>query len=241
MKVILLFSLIIFSNASKSSEIIFFQNDTLRIIHVLDGIITEWPADKFITDKTTSIEYIVDNDDQTLFLAINIPDRDIQKRILEKGLNLYLDIKGKKRTSKGIEFPAKTETLTSLEGMKLFGFTDADPFLMSLNTLGTANVAIGWDSSYIMHIEYNIPLKMLENNLADLNNKKISIGWELKEYEMPASNNNAQRTETRLVGVSSSGNRTVSRPISNSNNTPNTSQQANVKPATIWTSYTINF
>lgn len=85
--------------------------------------------------------------------------------------------------------------------MKLFGFGDGEPLIQSLRAEGTANIAMAWDSDFVVHIEYNIPLKMLGESLADLNNKKISIGWKLKENSMPANNPPPVRTTSRIVAV----------------------------------------
>jgi len=186
-----------------------FQADTTIISHLLDGNTAEWPREKFVTDQPTKIEYAIDNDNQTLFLAINIPDRSIQKKVMQEGMNLYIDTKGKKKENKGIEFPVRMENISSTENMKLFGFDNAEPFIQNIRTEGTANIAIAWDSSSILHIEYTIPLKLIEKDLSELNNKKISIGWKIEENKMPPSNtiqssNNTTQpvsTSTRLVGV----------------------------------------
>ena len=81
----ILFSLLVFSLFGKSPAITFSianQTDTTIVAHLLDGIVTEWPTEKFITDKATKIEYAVDNNIETLFLALNIPDQNVQKRIM---------------------------------------------------------------------------------------------------------------------------------------------------------------
>ena len=153
-----------------------FQRDTTIISHLLDGNTAEWPPEKFVIDKSTKMEFAIDNDNQTLFLAINIPDRSIQKKVMQEGMNLYIDTKGKKKENKGIEFPVKMENISNTENMKLFGFSNAEPFIQNIKTEGTANIAIAWDSSSVLHIEYNIPMKIFEENLSELNNKKISIG-----------------------------------------------------------------
>ena len=216
------------------------QTDTTIVTHLLDGNTTEWPAEKFMTDKTTRIDYAVDNDNQTLFLAINVPDQNTQKRVMQEGLSLYIDTKGKKKESRGIEFPVKMETLASIEYMKLFGFGNGEPATLSIKTEGTANIAIGWDSSFVMHIEYTIPLKMLEATVADLNNKKISIGWKLEQSEMPpATSQTVTRTSTELVGLRGTtrpGNRNASA-VNNVPVVPSTSSKAQ----SFWTSHTITF
>jgi hypothetical protein len=60
-----------------------------------------------------------------LFLAVSISDKNIQKKAVQEGMNLYIDIKGKKKENRGIEFPAKIEDVPSVEKMRLFGLVGA--------------------------------------------------------------------------------------------------------------------
>ena len=100
-----------------------FLNDSTIIIHQLDGNIEEWPAEKFITDKETKTRVATDNDAQFLFLALSIPDNAIQKKIMQSGINIYIDIKGKKKENLGIEYPVAGNP----GSMRLFGFSDSEP------------------------------------------------------------------------------------------------------------------
>lgn len=216
------------------------QSDTTVINHLLDGKLTEWPTDKFITDKATKMAYAVDNNNEILFLAISVADQNIQKKIMQEGLNLYIDTKGKKKENRGIEFPMKMETIASIESMKLFGFGGGEPVVQSIKTEGTANIAITWDSVFVMHIEYAIPLSMLEQPVADLNNKKINIGWKLEDGGIPATTIQTVTTTTRVVGVPSGSRPSNNRSVSNVNNNPALQSSSN-KSQSVWTSHTITF
>jgi hypothetical protein len=221
-----------------------FQTDTTIITHLLDGNTTEWPTEKFVTDKTTKMDYAIDNDNQTLFLAIIIPDRTIQKKILQEGMNLYIDTKGKKKENKGIEFPVRIENISSTENMKLFGFSNLEPFIQNIKTEGTANIAIEWDSSSILHIEYNIPLKIIEKDLSELNNKKISIGWKIEENKTTSDNTTQPvSTSTRLVGVPAGSKPPSNLPIRSSGPTQKDpiTQPGTGKTQSIWTTHIIVF
>lgn len=230
-----------------------FQTDTTIITHLLDGNTAEWPTEKFTTDKATKMEYAIDNDNQTLFIAVNIPDRSIQKKIMQEGMSLYIDTKGKKKENKGIAFPVRMENISSTENMKLFGFSNAEPFIQNIKTEGTANIAMGWDSSSILHIEYNIPLKIIEADLSELNNKKISIGWKIEENRMTSSNtaqpssNTAQplSTTSRLVAVPAGSRPPPTPPIrsGSSGSTQNDpfSQSTTGKTQSIWATHIIVF
>ena len=221
------------------------QTDTTSIIHLLDGDITEWPQEKFTIDKTTKIRYAFDNDSQMLFLALNIPDRTAQQIIMQKGMSLFIDIKGKKKENQGVEFPLGMENVSNIGNMKVFGFSNTEAVIQNVKTEGTINIAIDWDSSYALNIEYYVPLKMFESSVAELNNKKISIGWKLKENDITSSSVTPVSTTSRVVTVvvpAPAGSRpTNNRNVrSGQNNTPpqtNTSKP----PQSIWTTYTIIF
>ncbi len=83
--------------------------DSGIINHVLDGSTTEWPDDRFEMDKGTNIKYAVDNNAENLFLALIIPDFRTQMKMMRLGMNLYIDMKGKKKENRGIEFPVKRD------------------------------------------------------------------------------------------------------------------------------------
>lgn len=229
-----------FSGGHKSAFNFFslVPEDTTAIIHQLDGNTAEWPKDKFRTDNETKMSYAVDNDNQTLFLAIIISDKTIQKKVLQDGMNLYIDMKGKKKENRGIEFPVKMEDVTSVENMKLFGFSDGEPVIQSLKTEGSANIAIAWDIDFVIHMEYNIPLKMLDETLADLTNKKISIGWKLKESPMPTTTSQNVTTTSRLVAVPAESGPIRNRNVSNVNRNPAPPPTPNKTPS-FWTWYTL--
>jgi hypothetical protein len=135
--------------------------------------------------------------------------------------------------------------------MKLFGFSNAEPFIQNIKTEGTANIAIGWDSSSILHIEYNIPLKIIEEDLSELNNKKISIGWKIEENKTTSSNaaqpsnNTAQpvSTSSRLVGVPAGSRPPPTPPVRSSGPTQNDpfTQPGTGKTQSIWTTHIIVF
>lgn len=81
--------------------------DSSSINHVLDGSIQEWPVTKFKTDDESKVQYAVDNDGKDLFIALNIPEFRTQVKMMRNGMSLFIDAKGKKKESKGIEFPVK--------------------------------------------------------------------------------------------------------------------------------------
>lgn len=259
--------------------------DTGIINHVLDGTVSEWPDDKFETDKGTNIKYAVDNNSENLFLALTIPDFRTQMKMMRLGMNLFIDMKGKKKENRGIEFPVKRDDggfsgersddqrnnrdendqnngqprkpdmkairsamALNLLYMKLFGFTDGDPVQQGIQTDGSAQISFTWDSSNVMYVEYEIPLKMLNENVASLNQKNISIGWKINGIEMPSSTSSSFGTSS--FGNNSSGGsgrggrsgggftRGGGGSGGNSSNFSQADREKMTEPQSFWTKYT---
>jgi hypothetical protein len=148
---------------------------------------------------------------------------------MQSGINLYIDIKGKKKENTGIEYPVES----NLGSMKLFGFSNSEPAILSIISEGTVNIAFSWDSSNVLHVEYNIPLQLLEETVSGLNNKKISVGWKLNESEM----NNGLVT-SQFTPVASGGRNRAAAPSRSGSDFP---QSTTIKYKSFWTSHTIVF
>lgn len=107
-KIILLviFSLpLLVFTTSKANDYSFL--DTSKILHVIDGNLSEWNQTKFETDKETQINFSFDHDLTNLYLAMKISSNSTQMKMMMLGMVLYLDKKGKKREGTGILFPIK--------------------------------------------------------------------------------------------------------------------------------------
>jgi hypothetical protein len=196
-------------------------SDTGHIVHTLDGSINEWPAGRFHLNADSTVEYATDNDGQNLYVAMTIPDFGEQMKIMRNGMKLYIDLKGKKKEGRGIEFPIKGEANSaglgnanvgneqqkkfdkkitrnmmaiSLVALKLFGLNHEEDE-QGLVMPSSVNIAFKWDESDAMHIEYAIPLKLLGEPVS-LNQKDISLGWKINGFESSATTKrNFENTE----------------------------------------------
>ena len=84
-----------------------------------------------------------------------------------------------KRLEKSVDKKAMRSTMAlHLNYMNVFGFDGSEAHDQGLQMPGSINIAFAWDTADAMHIEYTIPLKMLDNSSA-LNQKEISIGWRI--------------------------------------------------------------
>src|SRR5438045_2532165 len=106
---VLSFLLFSFRNRAPDNNYRARSSSDTTIHHILDGKPNEWPVQKFETDIPSEIKYAVDSDPQNLYLALIIPNYRTQMRIMRQGMELYLDTKGKRKESKGIEFPVKSD------------------------------------------------------------------------------------------------------------------------------------
>ena len=99
--------------------------DTGHIAHVLDGLTNEWPASDFHLSDDSTIEYALDNDDKNLYIVMTIPDFGEQMKIMRNGMKIFIDLKGKKKEGKGVEFPIQGEAGSSGLSSPNFASKDA--------------------------------------------------------------------------------------------------------------------
>jgi len=240
-------------------------SDSEHVGHVIDGTTNEWPDSVFHADKETLINYAVDNDGANLFIALRVADFRTQMKMMRQGMTLFIDMRGKKKENMGIEYPVKPEGGYANNGnmaggkpdkkaireamsyhlfaMKLFGFTDAEPVSQGLQVTGSANIAFGWDSSDVMHIEYSIPLSML-GETHSLHNKMISLGWRINGAELQSTSGNTVAVtsiEARPAGGNRGGGSRGQPTVSPANSFPQTSSAASSGEQSFWTKYSFRF
>ena len=201
------------------------DRDTAVINHVLDGSISEWPANKFELDITTGIKYAIDNDAANLYIAMIVPADRTQIKMIAQGMQIYVDAKGKKREEKGIAFPVPRsgggfnngapnqnagrqmpdmKQIRSMMGLnllslQLINFSD-EPKDQELTMPGSAGLQYTWDDADVMYIEYGIPFTFFSDN--SLNQKAISIGWKLNAGDTQGSNGQVTSVTQQVVGRS---------------------------------------
>jgi len=196
-------------------------SDTGYIVHNLDGLTTEWPDNRFHLNDDSTVEYAIDNDDKNLYVAMTIPDFGEQMKIMRNGMKLFIDVKGKKKEGKGIEFPVRETNNSGISNSNYNGAkTGSEPEkkfdkkttrnIMALGIIalklfglnheeeeqgltmhGSVNIAFKWDESDVMHIEYNIPLNLL-GEPSSLHQKDISLGWKINGFERPQGERNSK-------------------------------------------------
>ncbi|MBL0232769.1 MAG: hypothetical protein IPQ08_03795 [Chitinophagaceae bacterium] len=95
---------------SKHIGILPFQPaDSTIIEHNLDGLPTEWPAERFTKDEEDGLQYAFDNDASYLYVIISVKDIPEQMKMMRMSMKMYIDLKGKKKENMGVEFPVKKD------------------------------------------------------------------------------------------------------------------------------------
>ena len=93
--------------------------------------------------------------------------------------------------------------VANIISMNLYGFNEEDQLNQNLETEGSVMIAYDWDSTDVMHIEYMVPLKMLDDKTS-FDQKTISIGWKVKGLELPSGSGGSSG---RPGGAGSAGGR----------------------------------
>jgi hypothetical protein len=97
------------------------QTDTTSIIHSLDGNISEWPSEKFISDKEIKTRFATDNDVQFLFLALYNSRSYYTKENNGRAELIYMLILKERKKNVGIEFPVAKQSRNN-EAFWIFRF-----------------------------------------------------------------------------------------------------------------------
>jgi hypothetical protein len=258
MRLLLLLSIAAMAISFQNSKPIFSRslhsNDSV-INHVLDGSVREWPLQKFETDKGTEIKYAADNDANNLYLAMLIPKFGTQAKIMRNGMKLYIDLKGKKREAKGVEFPVvitqgnfsggerfskqafRTNLSANLLFLKIIGSNDDEQAVkQEISQEGSVNIQYTWDSSEVMSIEYKIPFTIIGDK--PLNEKTISFGWKINGAEPVIV---SRTIETVAVPSGSRPPQTQGRNSGSSIGHPTFDQRPDIaKEQSFWTKYTVS-
>ena len=207
-----------------------FNNDTGKIVHVVDGNTKEWAAEKFEKDRDSEINYAIDLDDKNIYLALKVPNQRIQFKMMMQGMNLYFDKKGKKKEGTGIEFPIKREResgggfsggrgnrgetgerpdmkeqreklAAGMIFLKIFGFDGQEDKTQLITQPDGVNVSFDWDETNLLSIEYQVPISFI-GKAADLKGKTLSIGFKINGAEQ-SGGPSIVRTELVAVPVGS--------------------------------------
>ena len=198
------------------------------IKHSTDAVLDDWDPSAFDIHEASGIRMAADNDADKLYIALYITNKDVQKRMMLGGMQLFVDTKAKKKEATFIEFPVqktpqelvqyfsvKTAEQTAgdiqafreqMAGSMLFlkktGFKGQqfDSELQPINTPNEIMVSFGWDDRSIMFIEYEIPFNKLGGK-ESLFKKPLSVGLKLNAINLPTVPDQPTRTSTKVIAL----------------------------------------
>jgi hypothetical protein len=153
---------------------------------VIDGNLSEWGDSLQYLNDEKKIPYTLANDQENLYVAIRINDRTEQARIINAGVTLSIDPKGKKKETFTMTFPLSApgskpqfgfhkddngeltqqdrdelarERLTTLRNIKVTGFKDIEYDMITTSNTYGIKAAINYDADGNLVYEAAIPLK----------------------------------------------------------------------------------
>ena len=239
--------------------------DTLPYKHTTNGELDDWDPASFDIHELSGIRFATENDKEKLYVAMYITDQSLQKRIAQAGMQLMIDVKGKKRESTYIEFPVKKDPLSEMPApdlqaqnqsfaerlaasmlfLKKKGFKDQLQDI-EMELAGRASdimLAFGWDERNVLFIEYEIPLKRLAA-VENLVGKEITVGFKLNAQESlplpPKPVTPIGSFNAKLVGVPAGSGPPASRTTSTQNANPTPANKILQPQQLFWMKHVLN-
>lgn len=191
----------------------------------IDGEITEWGDSLRYYNTEKKLNYSLANDKDNLYMAIRINDRTEQMRILNAGLTLSVNTKGKKKETYSITFPVGNPDsqpepgarmpnpedlttnerddmmrarLTRLRNIKVTGFPDIESdIITTANTYGI-QVAVSYDKDGYLNYEAAVPLKFFHAESPDKSEWAFNI--KINGVTRPGAANKGEGPEAGGMG-----------------------------------------
>ena len=158
----------------------------------IDGDIKEWGDSLRYYNAEKKLNYTLANDKDNLYMAIRINDHSEQMRVMNAGLTLSINTKGKKKEMYSLTFPVADASaapllakpgmdqitaedrdelmrarLTKLRNIKVTGFPDIEgENITTSNTYGI-KTALNYDDNGYLVYEAAIPLKFFHADAPD--------------------------------------------------------------------------
>lgn len=158
---------------------------------MIDGNLKEWGDTLRYLNDEKKLPYTIANDRENLYVAIRINDRTEQARVLNAGLTLSIDTRGKKKETFTMTFPlsdagTKTqlayrkddnsdvsrqdrdelmrERITTLRNIKVTGFKDVVYEMITTSNTYGFKAAVDYDKDGNLVYEAAIPLKFFHDD-----------------------------------------------------------------------------
>lgn len=171
---------------------------------VIDGKIKDWGDTSMSYDVSTKCIYSIANDGSNLYIFVKSTDQMQQIKMIQGGIEIWIDTKMKRNKTTGIKFPLGGGTMEmpanrnsqpdpkqmrqqlklKMLNMELTGFRSEYNGKHSIYSTTHIKPVIDWDDKDNLIYELAIPFSSLDTSLTtNLNN--ISIGFVIKALTMP--------------------------------------------------------
>jgi uncharacterized membrane protein YgcG len=172
------------------------QTSNLKVApaHVtIDGSLAEWGDSLAYYNPETAINYTIANDKDNIYLVLKTNDPMQQHSILQWGITLSIDPKGRKKSTYSVTFPVQDEhadafvasetlqqkkrdaNMTKLKRIKADGFKDVENDVFTLQNTYGFRVAIDYDARGFLVYEEVIPLSLFHADDAKKNEWAFDI------------------------------------------------------------------
>jgi uncharacterized membrane protein YgcG len=153
----------------------------------IDGSLNEWGDSLRYHNQDKNLDYTLANDHENIYAVIRIADRLEQARVLNAGITLSIDTRGKKKETFTMTFPLrypgtvaselsnrkddvgditkeerdelKRERITSLRSIRMTGFKDIENEMITTSNTYGIKAAIDYDDKGNLVYEAAIPIK----------------------------------------------------------------------------------
>lgn len=153
----------------------------------IDGNLTDWGDSLRYHNPEKNLNYTLANDHDNLYAVIKISDRLEQARVLNAGITLSIDTRGKKKETFSMTFPLRypgspapalnqhkddggeitreereelmRERITTLRSIKVTGFKDIEGDMITTSNTYGIKAAINYDAAGNLIYETAIPVK----------------------------------------------------------------------------------
>jgi hypothetical protein len=198
---------------------------------VIDGSLADWGDSLRYHNQERNLDYTLANDHENLYTVIRISDRSEQARVLNAGITLSIDTKGKKKETFSMTFPLRypgtaapafagkkddggditkeerdelmRERITTLRSIKMTGFKDIENEMITTSNTYGIKAAIDYDAQGNLVCEAAIPLSFFHaDNVA-----KSEWAFNFKINGMQKPEHNAEAGDTQGGGRGMGGGR----------------------------------
>jgi hypothetical protein len=178
---------------------------------VIDGSLTDWGDSLRYHNDEKNIKYTLANDKENLYAAIRISERLEQARVLNAGITLSIDTRGKKKETFSMTFPLRypgspapaytsfkddggeitkeereelmRERITTLRSIKMTGFKDIENEMITTSNTYGIKAAIDYDTNGNLIYEAAIPLKYFHDN--DISKNDWAFNFKINGLQKP--------------------------------------------------------